>query len=73
MLQKEIANAKKQIMQGGGPVIGANQSMIDRAKDMVKKADEKKPVVNENRWPGDKNDMIVKPPPSIRKPDTPVI
>ena len=38
LLQKEIANAKAQIMQGGGQGIGANQSMIDRAKDMVKKA-----------------------------------
>ena len=32
-------------MKGGGAGIGANQSVIDRAKDMMLKAEEKKPIV----------------------------
>ncbi len=43
MLKKEIENAKKQIMQGGA--LGGNQEVIERAKELVKKADEKKPNV----------------------------
>jgi hypothetical protein len=31
-------------MKGGGAGIGANQSVIDRAKDMMLKAEEKKPI-----------------------------
>lgn len=46
LLKKEIENAKKQIMQGGGSgALGGNQEVIERAKELVKKAEEKKPIV----------------------------